>query len=206
MGRGSSSSRWKQRQAKDPFVRKARDEGWRSRAVFKLSEIQDRERLMAPGNVVVDLGAAPGAWSQYAAGVVGRRGRVVALDLLEMPELPGVEIIQGDFRDEDTLERLRSALAGQPVDLVLSDMAPNMTGTRAVDQPRSMHLAELALDFAAGSLRPGGNFLVKLFQGEGFTEFLQAVRPRFGSVRVRKPAASRSGNREMYLVARNFRL
>jgi len=206
MSRNSSSARWKARQARDPFVKRAQAEGWRSRAVFKLSELQGREQLIKPGSVVVDLGAAPGAWSQFAAGVVGDQGRVLALDLLPMAPMAGVEILQGDFREETILRTLLERLAGRPVDLVLSDMAPNMTGTRVVDQPRTMHLAELATDFAGQVLGPGGNLVVKLFQGEGFQEYVKATRGRFASVRVRKPAASRSGNRETYLVARNFRL
>lgn len=206
MAKSTSSARWKQRQARDPYVKKAQAEGWRSRAVFKLSELQGRERLIAPGQVVVDLGAAPGAWSQFARSVVGGRGRVLALDLLPMPPLAGVEFIQGDFRDESVLKELLARLDGVPVDLVLSDMAPNMTGTRVVDQPRAMHLAELALDFASQVLRPGGAMVVKLFQGEGFQEYVAAVRARFAAVKMRKPSASRAGNRETYLVARNFRL
>jgi 23S rRNA (uridine2552-2'-O)-methyltransferase len=206
MNRKSSSARWKARQARDPFVKRAQAEGWRSRAVFKLSELQGRERLIKPGSVVIDLGAAPGAWSQFAADVVGERGRVLAVDLLPMAPLAGVEILQGDFGEQPVMNRLLTSLAGTPVDLVLSDMAPNMSGTRVVDQPRAMHLAELAADFASQVLRPGGNLVVKLFQGEGFQEYVEAARARFTSVRLRKPAASRSGNRETYLVARNFRL
>jgi len=206
MSRNSSSARWKARQARDPFVKRAQAEGWRSRAVFKLAELQGRERLFKPGSVVVDLGAAPGAWSQFAAGVVGDQGLVLAVDLLPMANLAGVEILQGDFREGTTMNALLSRLAGRPVDLVLSDMAPNMTGTRAVDQPRTMHLAELASDFARQVLRPGGCLVVKLFQGEGFQEYVESTRSQFASVRMRKPAASRSGNRETYLVARNFRL
>lgn len=206
MARNSSSSRWKARQARDPFVKRAHAEGWRSRAVFKLSELQGRERLFRPGSVVVDLGAAPGAWSQFAAGVVGDKGRVIALDILPMAPVPGVEILQGDFREESVMQALMASLAGARVDLVLSDMAPNMSGMRAVDQPRAMDLAELAADFAGQVLRPGGNMVVKLFQGEGFQEYVEGIRRRFGSVRMRKPSASRSGNRETYLVARNFRL
>ncbi|MSR08644.1 MAG: 23S rRNA methyltransferase [Gammaproteobacteria bacterium] len=206
MSKNSSSARWKARQARDPFVKRAQAEGWRSRAVFKLSELQGRERLLKPGSVVVDLGAAPGAWSQFAAGVAGAQGLVLAVDLLPMANLAGVEIFQGDFREAATVNVLLSRLAGRPVDLVLSDMAPNMTGTRVVDQPRTMHLAELASDFAGQVLRPGGALVVKLFQGEGFQEYVESTRSQFASVRMRKPAASRSGNRETYLVARNFRL
>lgn len=206
MKRKSSSSWWKARQARDPFVKRAQAEGWRSRAVFKLSELQGREQLMAPGSVVVDLGAAPGAWSQFAVGIVGAKGRVLALDLLPMDPLAGVEILQGDFREYPVVARVLARLRGSPVDLVLSDMAPNMSGTRVVDQPRAMHLAELAAEFADQVLRPGGSLVVKLFQGEGFQEYVEAVRGRFASVRMRKPSASRSGNREVYLVARNRRL
>lgn len=206
MSRRSSSARWKARQARDPYVKRAHAEGWRSRAVFKLSELQGKEKLLKPGDVVVDLGAAPGAWSQFAAGVVGRGGRVLALDILPMDPVPGVEILTGDFREEPVMQALLASLAGTPVDLVMSDMAPNMSGTRVVDQPRAMYLAELAADFASQVLRPGGNLVVKLFQGEGFQEYVEAIRQRFASVRLRKPGASRSGNRETYLVARNFRL
>lgn len=206
MSRGSSSARWKARQARDPYVRKAREEGWRSRAVFKLSELQGRDRLIRPGATVVDLGAAPGAWSQFAVDAAGPAGRVLAVDLLPMDTLHGVDFIQGDFREEATLKALLESLAGSPVDLVLSDMAPNMSGTRVVDQPRSMYLAELAADFASQVLGFGGSLVVKLFQGEGFQQYVAAQRDRFASVRVRKPAASRAGNRETYLVARNFRL
>jgi 23S rRNA (uridine2552-2'-O)-methyltransferase len=206
MSRKSSSARWKARQARDPFVKRAHAEGWRSRAVFKLSELQGKERLLTPGDVVVDLGAAPGAWSQFAAGVVGPAGRVLAVDLLPMAPIAAVEIFQGDFREESLMNAVLASLAGTPVDLVMSDMAPNMSGTRVVDQPRAMYLAELAADFASQVLRPGGNLVVKLFQGEGFQEYVEATRARFASVRMRKPSASRSGNRETYLVARNFRL
>lgn len=174
--------------------------------MFKLSELQGKERLIAPGQVVVDLGAAPGAWSQFARSVVGARGRVLAVDLLPMPALAGVEFFQGDFREEATLNELLKRLDGAKVDLVLSDMAPNMSGTRVVDQPRAMYLAELALDFASQVLRPGGALVVKLFQGEGFQEYVTSVRSRFEVVKMRKPSASRAGNRETYLVARNFRL
>lgn len=206
MARSSSSARWKQRQARDPFVKKAQVEGWRSRAVFKLMEIQQRERLLHTGAVVVDLGAAPGAWSQYVTSVVGPQGRVVATDILDMEPLPGVDFVRGDFREEEVLKLLLDLLGEARADAVLSDMAPNMSGTRAVDQPRAMYLAELALDFAGRVLKPGGSFVVKLFQGEGFQEYVETARSRFASLRMRKPEASRRGNRETYLVARNFRL
>ncbi|MCC5793313.1 MAG: 23S rRNA methyltransferase [Chromatiales bacterium] len=201
-----SSSRWKQRQARDPWVQRARAGGWRSRAIFKLEEIQRRDRLMAPGQLVIDLGAAPGAWSQYAAGVVGAAGHVIAVDLLPMEPLDGVTVIQGDFTDAATLERIRAALDGLRAGLILSDMAPNMSGTRAVDQPRSMYLAELTLELASEALAPRGSMVIKLFQGEGFQEFVAVCRGKFAEVRLRKPEASRQGNRETYLVARNFRL
>lgn len=210
MGRGSSSGRWKQRQARDPFVKRAQAEGRRSRAVYKLEEIQRRDRLLRPGATVVDLGAAPGAWTEYARTVVGPRGRVIASDILPMEPLPGVEFVQGDFQEEAVFARLLE-LAGadgeaRTVDVVLSDMAPNMSGTRAVDQPRSMYLAELAFDFALRVLKPGGALVVKLFQGEGFQEYVELARRHFATVKLRKPEASRRGNRETYLVAGNFRV
>lgn len=206
MAKGGSSARWKQRQARDPYVRRAQAEGWRSRAIFKLAEINERDRLFSRGQVVVDLGAAPGAWSQYVAGIIGPAGRVVAMDLLEMEPLPGVDFIRGDFQDEDIFNLLIDKVGSGKVDVVLSDMAPNMSGVRGVDQPRSIYLAELALDFAGRVLRPDGSLVAKLFQGEGFTEFVAATRKRFAEVRLRKPAASRAENREIYLVARTFRL
>jgi 23S rRNA (uridine2552-2'-O)-methyltransferase len=206
VAKGGSSTRWKQRQARDPYVRRAQAEGWRSRAIYKLEEIQQKDRILARGQTVVDLGAAPGAWCQFATRVVGASGRIIALDLLEMDPLPGVEFIQGDFQDEGIFNELLSRVGPGRVDVVLSDMAPNMTGMRAIDQPRSMYLAELALDFAGRVLRPGGSFVAKLFQGEGFTGFVTLARSRFEEVRLRKPAASRPENREIYLVARNFRL
>jgi len=203
--RGSSGS-WRERQEKDPYVREARRGGWRSRAVFKLEEIDRKEKLLKPGMLCVDLGAAPGGWSQYVAERLDGRGRVVALDLLPVDPLPGVEIIRGDFTEQAVLERLLGSLGGQRADLVLSDMAPNISGTRAVDQPRSMYLAELALDLARQVLAPGGSFVCKLFQGAGFEEFLRDARTSFGKVRTVKPKASRAASRETYLVARNYQL
>ena len=202
--RSGSSGRWRQRQERDPYVERAAREGWRSRAVFKLEQIQAKERLLRPGMRCVDLGASPGGWSQYAAGIVGPRGRVWALDLLPMDSVPGVEFVQGDFTMPETLEILRAAMAGEKVDLVMSDMAPNISGTRAVDQPRSMGLAEEALLFATEVLKPGGAFVVKLFQGEGFQEFVRRVRGEFASVRLIKPKASRPESREIYVLARNY--
>ena len=206
MARKSSSRRWLSRQASDPYVHKARAEGWRSRAVYKLQEIHDREHLLRPGITVVDLGAAPGGWSQFAAGLVGDGGRVIALDLLPMDSLPGVQCIRGDFRDEKSLTELLAAIGERGADLVLSDMAPNISGVRSVDQPRAMALAELALDLAVRVLRPGGSFVCKLFHGEGFDDFVRGVRRHFKSVTVRKPASSRPGSRETYLVARTYRI
>ena len=201
-----SSGSWRERQERDPFVVRARSEGWRSRAVYKLEEIDRKEKLLKPGMVVVDLGAAPGSWSQYITEKLNGRVRIVALDLLEMDALPSVELIQGDFREEDVLESLEAALSDERADLVISDMAPNISGNRSVDQPRSMYLAELALDLCERMLKPGGDFVCKLFQGEGSDAFIAAARQRFERVRVMKPEASRSGSREVYLVARNYRL
>jgi 23S rRNA (uridine2552-2'-O)-methyltransferase len=201
--RTGSSSRWRQRQERDPYVERAVREGWRSRAVFKLEQLQAKERVLKPGMHCVDLGASPGGWSQFAARAVGPKGRVWAVDLLPMDPLPGVEFLQGDFTCADTLEKLRAAMGG-PADLVMSDMAPNISGNRAVDQPRSMALAEEALLFAAEVLKPGGDFLVKLFQGEGFPEFVRSVRGRFESAKLIKPKASRPESREIYLLARNY--
>ena len=204
--RSTSSSRWLKEHFADPFVRKAQSEGWRSRAVFKLEEIDRRARLLKPGAVCLDLGAAPGAWSQYAARRVGRSGRVVATDILPMPELPGVEFVQGDFRESEVFDRVLELLPDRQVDVLLSDMAPNLSGVDAIDQPRTMHLAELALEMAASILKPGGNALIKVFQGAGFVELLRDARRQFGRVKLLKPEASRSRSPEMYLLAMQFRL
>lgn len=203
--RSKSSSRWLQEHFSDSHVRQAQQAGYRSRAVFKLLEIDDKDHLLRPGMTVVDLGAAPGGWAQVAADRVGDHGLVVALDLLPMDALAGVEFLQGDFREEAVLERLLDTLDGREIDLVLSDMAPNISGVRSVDQPRAMYLAELALEFAERVLRRGGALLVKVFQGEGFDEYLKALRERFGKVATRKPGASRDRSREVYLLARNYR-
>jgi 23S rRNA (uridine2552-2'-O)-methyltransferase len=204
--RSKSSRRWVAEHESDEFVRRARQEGWRSRAVFKLEEIQRKDHILRPGMVVVDLGAAPGGWSQYARHVMGDRGEVFAVDILPMDPVAGVTYIQGDFCDEKVLEELKDALEGKNVDLVLSDMAPNISGITAVDQPRAMYLAELALDFARSHLVAGGALVAKVFQGEGFQEFIRELRASFGSVRTRKPAASRARSREVYAVARNYRV
>ena len=204
--RSRSSARWLKEHFADPFVQKAQSEGWRSRAVFKLEEIDRRMKLLKPGAVCLDLGAAPGAWSQYAARRVGARGRVVATDILPMPELPGVEFVQGDFREPEVFDRLLHLLPEWQVDVLLSDMAPNLSGVDAIDQPRTMHLAELALEMAASILKPGGNALIKVFQGAGFVELLRDARRQFGRVKLLKPEASRSRSPEMYLLAMQFRL
>ena len=201
-----SSGSWRERQEKDPYVQKARKEGWRSRAVFKLEEIDRKERLLRPDMTVVDLGAAPGGWSQFVTQKLKGRARIVAIDLLPMDSLSDVTILQDDFTEDSALDALMSALDGETVDLVMSDMAPNISGTKAVDQPRSMYLAELALDFAGRVLGKNGAFVCKLFQGAGFDDFVKDVRQRFAKVRVLKPAASRAGSSEVYLVARNYRL
>jgi len=190
----------------DEYVLRAQKEGFRSRAVYKLLEIQEKDRLLKPGLTLIDLGAAPGGWSQVAAGIVGEAGRVLALDVLPMDTLEYVEFIQGDFREEEIFARLVKALGENKADLVMSDMAPNISGMKAVDQPRSMYLAELALDMARTSLKPGGNFLVKVFQGEGFDQFYREMRSAFEKVVTRKPKASRPRSREVYLLARNYRL
>jgi 23S rRNA (uridine2552-2'-O)-methyltransferase len=190
----------------DEFVRRAKLEGWRSRAVYKLIEIQEKDRVLKPNMTVVDLGAAPGAWSQYAAQAVGHRGRVIAVDLLPMDPLPGVEFIQGDFREQETLDALEAALGDAAPGLVMSDMAPNISGVPSVDQPRAMYLAELALEFARTRLTPGGALVTKLFQGEGSEALVREVRRDFGTVRTRKPKASRDRSREVYLVAGNYRV
>jgi 23S rRNA (uridine2552-2'-O)-methyltransferase len=204
--RSRSSARWLKEHFADPFVQRAQSEGWRSRAVFKLEEIDRRVKLLKPGAVCLDLGAAPGAWSQYAVRRVGARGRVVATDILPMAELPGVEFVQGDFREPEVFDRVLHLLPERQVDVLLSDMAPNLSGVDAIDQPRTMHLAELALEMAGRTLKPGGNALIKVFQGSGFVELLQDARRQFGRVKLLKPEASRSRSPEMYLLAMQFRL
>lgn len=194
-----SSNRWLARQDKDPYVKQARAAGYRARAAFKLLELDEKDRLLRRGLKVVDLGAAPGSWAQVAAENVGDSGRVVALDILPMDDLPGVEFIEGDFREQEVLDQLETQVGGH-VDLVLSDMAPNLSGIAVSDQARSMHLAELALDFARQWLEPDGRFVVKLFQGEGFDEFVREARATFKIVRIRKPQSSRRESREVYLI------
>jgi 23S rRNA (uridine2552-2'-O)-methyltransferase len=206
--RSKSSQRWLKEHFSDPYVKRAQAEGLRSRAAFKLEELVERDRILRPGMTVVDLGAAPGGWSQWVRQALdaldkGRpqAGRVVAVDILEMPPLAGVEFLHGDFREDDVLSRLEAMLGGAPVDLVLSDMAPNKSGMDAVDQPRMMHLAELAMDFADQHLRTGGAFLIKLFQGTGFDDYVRELRRRYEKVAIRKPAASRRRSPEVYALA-----
>lgn len=201
-----SGGSWRDRQERDPYVKKARAGGWRSRAVFKLEELDQKEKLLKPDTVVVDLGSAPGGWSQYVVERLRGRVRVVAIDLLPMDTLPDVEFIQADFCDAAALERVRAAVGNRGADLVISDMAPNITGNRAVDQPRAMFLAELALDLCTELLKRGGSFVCKLFQGEGSDALIAEAKRRFQRVRVMKPKASRPGSREVYLVARKHQL
>jgi 23S rRNA (uridine2552-2'-O)-methyltransferase len=196
---------WMQEHVADRYVKRARAEGLRSRASFKLEQIAGRDRLLAPGMLVVDLGAAPGGWSQVVARRIAPDGRVIALDLIEMPGLAGVIFIHGDFRDDETLAALERALAGRKADLVLSDLAPNLSGIAATDQARALALAELAVQFALKHLKPQGNFLVKAFQGAGFDNLVEDVRRQFRTVAVRKPDASRSRSREVYVVAKGLR-
>jgi 23S rRNA (uridine2552-2'-O)-methyltransferase len=201
-----SSAQWKRRQAKDPYVKRAQDEGWRSRAVFKLEELDTKYRLFKGDSIVVELGAAPGGWSQYVASKVLPKGRIIATDILEMEPLDGVEFVQGDFTEDAAPQKLLVALGEDRVNLVLSDMAPNITGMRSVDQPRSMYLVELAFDLATRILTSGGCFVTKIFMGEGFDEMLAECRKHFETVRIRKPAASRHESRETYIVASGFRV
>lgn len=200
MKRSKTSKAWMHEHVTDSYVQRAKAEGWRSRAAFKLMEIDRRDRLFRPGMTVVDLGAAPGSWSQVGAIKVGAKGRVFALDLLEMVPIPGVEFLQGDFHDESFVLAFEESLAGQPVDLVLCDIAPNMSGIASADQARAIHLCELALDFAQRHLALDGRFLVKVFQGAGFEEFRAAMLRAFRTVAVRKPDASRDRSAEVYLL------
>ena len=204
--RSKSSDRWLKEHFRDPYVQRAQSGGWRSRAVFKLEEIDQRERLLKPGALCLDLGAAPGAWSQYARRRVGAQGRVVATDILPMDPLDGVEFVQGDFREDEVFGRVLALLPEGQVDVVLSDMAPAMSGIDVSDQARSMHLAELALDMSRRVLKPGGDALIKVFQGSGFEDLVKGARHEFGRVKVVKPQASRARSPEMYLLAMKFRL
>ena len=205
MARTKTSKAWMREHVNDTYVKRAQSEGYRSRAAYKLAQIAGRDKLLNPGMIVVDLGAAPGGWSQVAAQQVAPGGRVIAVDLLEMPALPGVTFIRGDFHDATTLAELERLLAGAAVDLVISDMAPNISGIASVDRIRAMGLAELALDFAVNHLKPQGNFLVKLFQGVGFEEFVKVLRGHFGQVLTRKPEASRSRSSEVYVLGKGVK-
>jgi 23S rRNA (uridine2552-2'-O)-methyltransferase len=204
--RTRSSSRWLAEHESDPYVRQAREQGWRSRAVFKLEEIQRSDRLIRPGMTIVDLGAAPGGWSQFAARLLDGRGRIIALDLLPMPELAGVEFIEGDIESAEVVDHLHGCLEGRKADLVMSDMAPNMMGIADVDHARSMNLVDLAVEFAGKELRPGGDLLLKVFQGREFQPLLARLRREFESVKLRKPKASRGRSPEVYVLARGLRL
>jgi 23S rRNA (uridine2552-2'-O)-methyltransferase len=206
MGRSKSSQRWLREHFDDSWVQLAQKEGYRSRSVYKLLEINEKHRLLKKGMLVVDLGAAPGGWCQAISRELAGNCRILAVDLLPMEPLPEVSFIEGDFTEDGPLAELETLLAGRSADLVLSDMAPNMSGVSAIDQPRSMYLAELALDFCEKHLKPGGDFLVKVFQGQGFDEFLAAVRGGFDKVSICKPAASRPRSREVYMLARSRKL
>ena len=205
MARSKSSQQWMQEHFQDEYVKKAQALGYRSRAVFKLIEIQEKDKIIKPGINIVDLGAAPGGWSEYASKIVGKKNKVIALDLLAIEPIEGVDFIQGDFREDDVLEQLFKVLNGEPVHLLLSDMAPNMSGSREVDQPRAIYLGELALDAAQHILVKGGTFLIKMFQGAGFDEYYNQVRQQFSSVVIRKPKASRARSNEVYILAKGFK-
>ncbi len=201
----SSSKAWLKEHRDDPYVQQAQREGYRSRACYKLLELQDRDGLIRSGMTVLDLGSAPGGWSQVAVERVGGKGKVIASDILPMGALDGVTFIEGDFTEDEAFQRIVEALDGKPVDLVISDMAPNMSGVQAMDQPRAMYLVELALDMAQQVLSPGGTFVAKVFQGEGFDQLFKQTQGSFGKVLTRKPKASRPRSREVYLVAKEFR-
>lgn len=205
MARSKSSNRWLEEHVNDPFVKQAQLDGYRSRASYKLLEINDKDRLIQPGALVLDLGSAPGGWSQVAAKLVGDKGRIVASDILPMDTIAGVEFVQGDFTEQAVLDRIMATLNGAQADVIISDMAPNISGVNAADQAASMYLIELALDMAHQALKPKGSFVAKVFHGEGYDEFVKAVRAVFDKVAVRKPDSSRSRSREVYLVAKGFR-
>ncbi|MFV1466939.1 23S rRNA (uridine(2552)-2'-O)-methyltransferase RlmE [Idiomarina sp. HB] len=204
--RSVSSQRWLKEHFDDQFVQKAQKKGLRSRAVFKLEEMQQKDKLIKKGQTVVDLGAAPGGWSEYVADYFNGDGQVIACDILAMDPIVGVDFLQGDFREEAVLNALLDRIGGKNVDVVLSDMAPNMSGNGTVDQARSMYLVELALDMCHQVLKPGGSFVVKVFQGQGFEPFLKDIRAAFNNVKTRKPESSRARSREVYLVATDYKL
>ena len=203
--RSKSSGQWLREHFDDPYVKQAQRLGLRSRAAFKLLELQEKDRLMKPGMTVIDLGAAPGSWSQVAIDLIGERGKLIASDILAMDAIAGVDFVQGDFTEELVFNQLLEKLDGQKADLVISDMAPNLSGMTAVDQPRAMYLVELAYDMALKVLKPGGSFVAKIFQGEGFDQFMRDSRQQFGKVLTRKPQASRPRSREVYLLAKSYR-
>jgi 23S rRNA (uridine2552-2'-O)-methyltransferase len=205
MARSKSSKQWLKEHFDDEYVKRSQDEGYRSRASYKLLEIQEKDRLIKPGMTVVDLGAAPGGWSQIAAQLVGEKGRVLACDILPMDSLPGVEFIEGDFTEQTVLDELLSKLGDDGADLVISDMAPNLSGMKDMDQPRAMYLAELALDLARSTLHEGAYFLVKVFQGAGFEDYHKELKESFQAVKTRKPGASRQRSREVYLLGAGFK-
>ncbi|MGZ8142935.1 MAG: 23S rRNA (uridine(2552)-2'-O)-methyltransferase RlmE [Methylosarcina sp.] len=205
MGRSKSSNLWMREHFDDPYVKMAQAQGYRSRAVFKLKEIQDKDQIIKPGMNIIDLGAAPGGWSQFARQLIGNKNKVIALDILPMEAIEGVDFILGDFREQAVLDELQTRLNGASVDLVMSDMAPNMSGNKSTDQIRSLYLAELALETAKSVLTQGGVFLVKLFQGEGFELFHRNLRNYFSKVVIRKPKASRPRSNEVYILATGFK-
>lgn len=206
MKRTKSSKQWLDEHFNDVYVKKAQAEGYRSRAVYKLKEVDDKENLLKPGMTIVDLGAAPGGWTQYVAQKLQGRGLIVALDILPMDALPDVISIHGDFREDNVLEELTNLIPERGLDLLLSDMAPNMSGTTAIDIPRAMYLVELAFDFAEKMLKPGGSMLIKVFHGTGFDEVVKKARTSFDKVMIRKPLASRSRSKETYLLAKGYNL
>jgi len=206
MGKSKSSHQWLKAHFDDEFVKRAQRDGYRSRAVYKLEEIQQKDRIIRPGSIIVDLGAAPGGWSQYAARQLGPQGRIIALDILPMDDLPGVTFIEADFRESEAIDSLMKILGEQRVDLVMSDMAPNISGVEAVDQPRSIYLMELAAEFAADVLRKGGNLLFKGFHGQGFDALIKDLRSQYHKVLIRKPKASRPRSREVYVLAKDLKV
>lgn len=205
MAQSKTSKGWLKEHFDDPFVKQAQKEGYRSRASFKLLEVQEKDRLFRPGMTVVDLGSAPGGWSQVASRLIGEKGRIIASDILPMDSIADVTFIEGDFTEDSVFEEILAAIGEQPVDLVISDMAPNMSGTPEVDQPAAIYLCELALDMAEKVLKPGGDFLIKVFHGEGFDEYFKFMRSRFDKVVTRKPDASRGRSRETYLLGKGFK-
>ena len=205
MARSKTSLKWLQRHVNDPYVKQAQKDGYRSRASYKLLEVQEKYKLIRPGMSVVDLGAAPGGWSQVTSRLIGGQGRLIASDILEMDSIPDVTFIQGDFTEDAVLARILEAVGNSQVDLVISDMAPNMSGTPEVDMPKAMFLCELALDLAERILKPGGNFVIKIFQGEGFDVYLKDARKKFDKIQMIKPDSSRGSSREQYMLAWGYR-